>query len=378
MRILKSLATTGCCGVVLCSCSTHPLPEDRTGLSVFDIVHKIQCEAGDALAPLHPDKGALGRSLALVKLNKQITVLKKQIGDTQAKLPTAAELKEANESIVLRARQLDEQYRLALVTKKGNELETILELIRDKLGRLVEEKKNIEKKASEVKKLQVLIGNLKELEKNKIKGGQFYDLVKFESKTATFQFTFTVTENNDATSDGMITWPIVVGNLPGAFTIGYDVGEKKQRKAKRLIKSVMLFGDLYRMSCADVVAAGDEPLPRKYPITGDIGLAEVFLNYKRVSDSGKVNRGIASYQDTITFTTTLNGSVTPSINLARGPRRRIQADATFSAVRSDVHELFLELAPPATKSPAPAQKIVIEQMPQVRAKTRIEELPPKY
>ena len=210
-------------------------------------------------------------------------------------------------------------------------------------------------------------------------------VVDFESNNAVFQFMFQITENNNATSTGTITWPIDIG----VITLGYGVGDKRQRMSDRQVRLVASFGELVQLvepdkpddpSCDDVEIPEEHRFPRRYPITGEIGLAEVIWDYMRVNKlkSGKFQAGGAnnSYRDKITFTTAINGGLTPGLNLSKRMGQLIQADVDLTADRKDVHELIIFLTPPGAAPAASPQEVIIRQMPAVRVRSRSVEQSP--
>jgi hypothetical protein len=159
--------------------------------------------------------------------------------------------------------------------------------------------------------------------------------------------------------------------------LGYDIGDKKQRFSERTIKIAATFGELYRLECLGEASANHEVLTKKYPIQGSIGLDEVFNSYIDIGKNGKFDTGGESYTDTIRFTTSINGSIKPSVTLAKAGRT-ITAEADLTATRKDVHELKVFLTPPSSSKALPAQKVIITQMPAVRVRARVERQPPTY
>jgi hypothetical protein len=87
-----------------------------------------------------------------------------------------------------------------------------------------------------------------------------------------------------------------------------------------------------------------------YPITGSIGLREVMKTFIAISEQGG---GKDSFVDTLTFTTTISGSVSPSLKLKSVPHsfRLVSAGGTASADRTDLHKVTISLAFPVPTTP---------------------------
>ena len=129
-------------------------------------------------------------------------------------------------------------------------------------------------------------------------GKDYAEVMAFDNNKATFQFIFQIWENNNATSTGTVTWPIT----PGVITLGYSVGDKKQRATDRQVRLISSFREMTRMDCTDVTVPDEPRFPRRYPITGNIGLAEVIYEYMTLT--GRKNQelsGTDSYRDKITL-----------------------------------------------------------------------------
>lgn len=162
----------------------------------------------------------------------------------------------------------------------------------------------------------------------------------YDKSALAVQFTFSITENNDATSDADLTVPIHLGSIKVALS----AGDKKKRLGERIFKIVDSFEDLRILDCRDVIVKESW----RYPITGTTGLEEVIGNFIRLAKSGST---IDSYTDQIAFTTKINGSVKPSIALTPSPGRIINANVLVSGDREDQHKMLVTLELPKKKKP---------------------------
>jgi hypothetical protein len=141
-----------------------------------------------------------------------------------------------------------------------------------------------------------------------------------------YEFTFTITENNNARGN-------ITGNLPflnsGNFSLSANAGSERQRFSDRHFKIVENFDDLRRADCSQ------ETLEKNliYPIAGEIGIYEVvttFANLQTIANktahrpttlpapdfpTGDLS-GPFRFADNLSFTTTFNGGVNPSLSLS--------------------------------------------------------------
>jgi hypothetical protein len=354
-----------------------------TGLRIFEIVRRIQCEASDTVRDLHPARGNPGRMQTLRLVNEDI---KKKRNTLKTKLDlikatsdygtSQLELEEAFDVVNLQIDQVLQKIGKLEAEAGGPGQETrdnLLKTLRQEArqldrqhGRLVAIGRLFTEATNANKELETALENRKPLE----------DITDFEGNNAVFQFVFQVTENNDASSNGTITWPIT----PGVITLGYSVGDKKRRASDRQVKLVSSFAELNRMPCSEVEVPEERHFPLRYPITGDIGLNEVISDYMTVSRMVKGRQKFQtsgdSYRDKITFTTTINAGLTPGVNLNRRMGQLIEARADLAVNRTDIHELTMFLTPPGELPTGGTQELVIRQMPPVRVRGRLVEQSP--
>lgn len=164
-----------------------------------------------------------------------------------------------------------------------------------------------------------------------------------------YEFTFDIKENNDLTGN-LDFFDLITA---GTFSLGITAENKRERKNFRNFRIYELSKDLMGSSemakmCTDIKSG----VGVQYPITGEIGLEESVLTFLKLYETGIVTgpatstQDIAILGDTIEFTTTVGGSINPSINL-NGPRSNISLDKTgigVNLLRTDKHKLSLALS----------------------------------
>lgn len=365
-----------CSLVIAAGCSTHPLPEDVTGLPIFQIVHRIECEAADTVKVMHRARDYTVASRRVAVLDKKIEKASKRLSDALDQVKsrsdygtTKLELEDAFDSINLQIDQV-----LQKISKLESELvaapddqhrKNMLETLKNEAIQLDRQYRRL----VEVGQLFVAAtragAGLAQLRKER---RRFKEVIDFEGNAAVFQFVFQVTENNNGSTAGTITWPITTG----VITLGYGAGEKRKRSSDRQVKLVATFGELNELPCGDVEVAEEPRLPLRYPITGEIGLNEVISDYMTVATrkGQRFQSANDSYRDKITFTTAINGSLNPGINLSKRMGQLIQASIDLNADRTDVHELTIFLTPPGALATGGTQELIIRQVPPVRVRAK--------
>ena len=348
----KSLCAVAVAGVLLSGCSVRPLPgpESRDGLPVFDIVRRIQCEAATAVRAAYQRFVSLSKDVKA--LNKKISATQKYVADKQRELAQKSDFGTREEELqdaaaAAAARMHEDQIKHALARiKASNQQSEEKDLAKKALDRedyrVDQQIENISIAIKILREIKLTNANLEALRAER-SGKRYRDIVEFEGHNAVFQFDFEITENNNLSSQGSVVWPILLGGLGGTFTMGYDVGDKRERLAKRTVKLAASFGELAssfekrndddgderngggKLYCGDVDMMAPDQFPRVYPMTGNIGL-EGGREYLAMLKNGKFKSGGESIQ-TIQFTTTMNGSLKPGIDLARkeGPTARLRA-----------------------------------------------------
>jgi hypothetical protein len=185
-----------------------------------------------------------------------------------------------------------------------------------------------------------------------------------------YDFTFDVSEHDDASGSAGFSLPM------GANTFSMSTGANLNttRAGKRTFQSQeklsqLLTKDWYTY-CHDKVDPEIGPLPRDpnhlYPITGTIGLRKVAHTFLNIAYLGG---GQDSFVDTLTFTTSIGGHVTPAVTFTPVPNnfRLINASATLEAGRQDVHTLKISLAFPKSAQLKEAGMNVRERAPEMGA-----------
>lgn len=385
-RFSKLIFASVLAGQLLSGCSTHPLPEDMIDLPIHEIVHQIQCEAARTVRAVYHEQGFSALHDDYLRITKYVDGANQKLKALEDLLEanndlgtTESELKNAKSSIKLQLLQVSEAAELVVTSPASDELKHA------KLDRLEAEKDHLKVQWGMVNvALRTLpkIANLKkniqransDLGKGKSKDGALAQYLQYVLNGALLEFEFEVTEDNNATAGGTITWPITLGTIK----LVYDAGEEKQRKNKRNVKVTSTFAEFVdekKLNCWDVDVADAERFPSRYPITGSIGLDEVISDYLVVahSKSGRFGgKDGESYSNTITFTTTLHGGLNPSIALSKRMGQLIDADVDLSVSRKDIHKVIIYLNPYKGETrPAASPEIIIRQMPAVRTRTRV-------
>jgi len=348
-------------------CHTHPLHEDVTELSTSELVRKIQCEAADFIRDVHPAKNAPLRLEQLEKANAIIRKKTEEVNKLGEDVPPSMDLQELREmqaNIKLQAQQL-----LQALREKPSEHK--LQTIFLELQQLNLQQANVTTIEKAINARDAAAAKLREMVKGRT--DLFGDIITFEANDALFAFVFTITEANDLSAGASIVWPITLGT----FTLNGSLTDKRSRLGERKVSLVLTFGELNTLPCGQDYHANRHRAHR-YPITGTIGLSEVFTQYLDVVKSGsrygKFDTGGKSFSDRIVFTTEFGGTLKPSIAKKVGPRT-VNANLDLAASRKDVHELTMFIRPVDSGSRAlvvPVQEVVIRRMPT----PRIVRLPP--
>jgi hypothetical protein len=263
------LFTLAACALIVSGCAIHPLPEDTTRETTYQIVQKIRCEGREALDNI---------SIRLFRSTNH---------------PPSLELAD-------------------LVA--AGKLEVV----------------DIFKRNSRYRKM---------VDPKLVPIFQAYTL-----SAVTFDFNFTINEENNNLANANFRLPVA----NGLFTLGSAAGAKFERRGIRKFQITNSFLELHtlpREACANIAARSGDLI---YPITGKIGLEEVFETFVNVDAGiGIVANQATKFTDTLLFTTTFNASANPRIDLNPVSDRRFQvanASATLSAMRSDAHQVTLAIA----------------------------------
>ena len=158
-----------------------------------------------------------------------------------------------------------------------------------------------------------------------------------------YEFTFHITEINNASGDVTLTYPFLHG---GQFSLMANAGLDRTRDANRNFKIVDSFADLRDKK---KTACSQEALEKNwiYPMAGDIGIYEVVATFVRLQRLENLKAGqVFSFGDTLMFTTTFHGGVNPTLTLSPVTQRfRVtEASANLQGSRTDMHEVVLGLS----------------------------------
>lgn len=152
-----------------------------------------------------------------------------------------------------------------------------------------------------------------------------------------FDFKFTITENKNLTGEADLGLPFT----GGALSFMVNSGVKKARKNVREIQLADTFSELLvneQMFCEQFTPNDPNPI---YPIAGRIGIEKSIVTFNHLvgtTDNVKV------FSDEITFTTTLNAQLNPTVTLSKVvPKqlRLVSAGIDANADRMDEHYLKL-------------------------------------
>lgn len=353
-------------------CSIHPDIEDVTELPVFDVVQRIQCEAAESLRAAYAARGHLTTRGRLQLIDADIRLVQARLKTirTGLEFERGEELADAIHATNIQIFQLQ-----AKITKllAGDSTATDGEKADDHYGkalyaegrRLLDQKKSLE--AQRIK-FDAAKSAEQQLKKYSDQRGQFAGASAFESHLMVFQFQFQITENNNAAvSAGSAVWPIALGT----FTLGFETGERKKRVAVRNVKLAQTFGELlFMLDCTQLKAPGRELVALKYPITGTIGLDRVLDDYLRAAAVGKFKTGGESYTDRIQFTTKINATLKPQVDLIRKVPAIVKVQGELTADREDLHELTVFLSPAeANRASAAGAELIIKKIPDLRVRS---------
>lgn len=165
----------------------------------------------------------------------------------------------------------------------------------------------------------------------------------FTDAAIAYEFTFHITEGDNASADTTWTLPFLNG---GSFTLFAAAGINKSRDAIRNFKIVDSFNELRRINCTPEVLEKNWI----YPIAGDIGTYEVVSTFARLHKAdnpvGTGKDNVFSFADTLVYTTTLGGGVKPKLvlNPITERLRLTEARGDFSASRTDVHKVVIAIS----------------------------------
>jgi hypothetical protein len=150
------------------------------------------------------------------------------------------------------------------------------------------------------------------------------------------------------------------GSFHSSLTIGTGGSDNKERQSERKVNLVVTFEDLHGLDCTDAPPQAGRIRSLQYPIKGKIGVEEVIAQYLRLLDRARTDQegehseevggkfktifaNTDAYTDTLQFTTTLSGSISPSIVLNPTLREQFNGSFGVSGSREDVHIVSISL-----------------------------------
>lgn len=178
---------------------------------------------------------------------------------------------------------------------------------------------------------------------------------RFNGTQMAFDFTLNMSITNDTTSKFGFTDAI----YRGTFAPGVSADLKRSRTNERGFRILDTPGSLLNaLTTADCEKVGTGTENHLYPIAGDIGLREVFGTFMELAQHWSLGVAGKSFDtpylvDTLTFSTTVSGSLTPKVTLSPAGKgfALASAEGTLTAGRTDIHKVVVSLA---EEKPAPA------------------------
>jgi hypothetical protein len=188
------------------------------------------------------------------------------------------------------------------------------------------------------------------------------NIVRFSKTGIVYSFALTGTETNGISLAADIVNPIKYGTL----TLSPSAGNTVERKNIRAFTVSDNFLSLVQDKKLDKFCEAGRSGPNfEYPIVGRIGIDEMVKTFVRltlledlegpqtdVATSGVklTGQGSPTMVDTITFTTTISGGLTPKISLSPVGKavQIMDASLTGTVMRVDAHEVIIGLAVPAS------------------------------
>lgn len=172
-------------------------------------------------------------------------------------------------------------------------------------------------------------------------------VAKFQNTAVAYTFTFDMTELNNIDPTINLIKPFTNGLGTNTAAIGANFDRSRQNIRTFTISDTFidLFKHVDDVYCNEAPPAGKNYI---YPVTGNIGLKEMIETFVQLalSDNLATNEGAPTLGDTLRFTTTITGSLTPKVVLTPLGTALQLADASFiaSASRADVHSVLVSLA----------------------------------
>jgi len=171
-----------------------------------------------------------------------------------------------------------------------------------------------------------------------------------------YNFTFDITENNDASAGFTLTDPFKSGIFN--LTAGADLN--RIRSGNRNFQFIDSFNDLRKMNCSR-----DREANWLYPLTGDVGMYEAVATFIRLQHAENPGAGkLFTFADTLNYTTTLNGSANSTLTLTpvNDRLRFTAANAGLTGSRTDNHKVVVTMAAESQTTTDRSGKLVTRRM----------------
>jgi hypothetical protein len=172
----------------------------------------------------------------------------------------------------------------------------------------------------------------------------------FKDVAIGYSFEFKMTDKNDTSAGLDFSMPFSKGSL----TLGTSLSDVRSRTNTRQFDLAEEVGHLIADSGVCTVLSANW----RYPLTGEIGLAETVKTYLKLasiegffSDDGKQSGGqgkpekskAKEFSDELDFTTEIGGTLAPVLSLSPVPNqfRLVKVSPKVSGSRKDVHKLTI-------------------------------------
>lgn len=200
--------------------------------------------------------------------------------------------------------------------------------------------------------------------RNKIsdKSKEIYD--KFSTAAFSYDFSFNIYISNDISGLINLASPLPLPTL----NIGLSSSANRLRRNLRNFRVTDSADEIVNKMTTECIRDSNQSSEFIYPITGTIGMEELINSfYQLVQQNGldgtKDDEDVPAISDTITFTTTLTGGVSPLLAINPVGRSLQVASASLNATttRSDTHSVIISIAlpppPKRTSAPIPRQQL---------------------
>ncbi len=376
-------------------CANHPLVDDFTGYSTYDVMHKVRCEARGAVHAYYHKHDFARVQREQDQLERELSALQSKSAALAGKLKEERDANTAREQDWdrLRTKKLElirlvralEKYLDDLLVQAqrdagGSAQETLqrtLDKTTDRVAAVKEEAmllaKLLDQLALDRAPMLKLEGDVAVAQaalrpiQSRLRSKEIEKLERFNRTTMASEFQFQITENNKALADGTIVWPVPLGTI----TLGLSAGEDKKRESDRYVKVAGEFETLYKVDCSDARLSDGSPGAQKYPVTGNIGVAEFVEQYFKVSENAEIKGADKTFIETLKFTTLIKKGLKPSVALAPVNPNSIKATLDLNADRTDLHLVTVAIKPgtvsagSAAMAAAAATKIQIGEVQEI-------------